>query len=773
MNGEIFQFFILFLLLLIINHLLNKDYLSDDVNLLSVNETGDLQLENTTDIYSYIDNKVQEIDTSRPEIIMSDVDEKIIENNNIVKSTIDTTIQVPESRYLLQTEYNTFKNPGGYLDDFIKKGSPYSLTVTQPVEGEPKYTLDDNLTEETPEQRVLRLGLEREQEEELAQAAALSLVNAVANQIKQNYKTYLTKKLKYENPFGMVEDNRHILNNEIQVTMEKASKEFNKLSDTEKNKYRSSVPDQYNAESTNKRRQKAYIWYLYTMAKIVNPNRGYVDFYNNNDNIKHIKNNWNGAGKTTYKLIGSQSDMTEEGKGRQIEKKDVEDYIGTLSNELKATTRFYNYKNFKNEKIKIQWEVIGITRPQSRGGPTVSNGEIFDTFSRYMTIQQHMSYENKTPASFTLSIEQKRKVRHMLDKFIEFRREDEKYNKTFNEFVTPATGDYYSKKIKDGKTAHELWANSSANAPWKRRYDDGTGERKDPWDYWSKQSLKEILKFEYSDDWLNKLNSSHRAAKIKIIEETDTNYTTVNGDDALKQFLALNKIPVLSHANYIGVRNGLANTWVKNLIIDKTFARGRNHYNAYNHTRARYRNYGETANINSTNTWLKVRAQRIEQEKAIENTKYSSFGYSEFYPWLTSDSMKYEERIDDKEHREETRKEDERWEILWGRIWKPHFEQNCGRSYKDRKKPSILQLYLDWDFNAKKYIDDITYNNKTKLWSSQYRNKSWVMQLKNKSIIPNVRFYPRSSCPTTGSQTIALPSGQTFNLANLANFRFR
>ena len=530
----------------------------------------------------------------------------------------------------------------------------------------------------------------------------------------------------------------------MSTSTETATAEYNKLSEAEKTKYSSGVPNQYHPEATNHRQQEIYIWYLYTMAKIVNPNRGYVDFYNNNDTIRHIRNNWRRS-ITTYKLRGSQSDMTKEGNGIAIAKKDVEDYIGVQSNEERAIKRFNNYKKYKNLQINQQWDVIEMKRPDSLGGPTVSPGEIFDTLARYITPKQQAEYDQEK-TNVSLSNEEKRQVRHMADVFIQIKRggyRDVIYDGTFSDFVKPETGGYYVTNISNGKSGYQVWDGSPININWKSRYND-TGERADPWMVFAKMSLYEILKFEYTDAWLGKLNSGDRASRKKIIQDDDPNYQVVKNDPALKQFLAVKKIPELRHDNYIIERKKVEdNNWVRQLIYAKTFERGRHHYIYYNLIKARYRNNDPPTNSNDT--WHKVRAERVEREKATEYPKYNNFGYSEFSKWLTEGSMKYIANDVDKAHREATNKEDERWDELWGRVWKPYFSKYCGETYKNNKKPEYLQKYLNWDFDTKKLIVNITKSNKTKLWSD-YKDYDWFKQLKSKGIIPDTQYFPQSNC---------------------------
>lgn len=740
MNKEIGYFLIALLLILSIICLYKKENLTNNTTLFAANPTtGEIEFRDASDVFSYVDNKIAEIDTSGPEFTISDVDEKIVQNNNTVQSKIDTDIKVPESRYLLKTTFNTFKNSGGYLhNNFIKKNNPYSVTVTQ-TDGVSKYTFAEWTEPTATGAPIAPLPPPTAPLPPPTAAPPSADANAV-----QNFKIYVTNQSMYSNPFGFVSGNRHVLRDEMSFSTEAATAEYNRLPAAEKTKY-SSVPNQYPPKATDRRRQQAYIWYLYTMAKIVNPSRGYVDFYNNNATIRHIINNWSRS-STTYKLRGSQSDMTKEGEGVEIAKKDVEDYIGVQSNEERAIKRFNNYKKYKNLEINQEWNVIEMQRPDSRGGPTVSPEEIFDTLARYITPKQQAEYD-KEKTNVSLSDEQKRQVRHMADVFIEIKRggyRNVTYDGTFSEFVKPVTGGYYVTNISNGKSASQWWAGSPSNISWKARYNDN-GERADPWMFFAKKSLYEILKFEFTDAWINKLNSGDRAAKRKIIEDNDPNYKVVENDPALKQFLAVKKIPELRHDNYIVERKKVeGNTWVRRLIEAKTFERGRHHYNAYQHTKARYRNNDPPTN--STNTWYKVRAERVEREKATENAKYNNFGFSQFYPWLTEGSMNYSASENDKAHREATDKEDERWETLWGRVWKPYFEKYCGETYKNNKKPEYLQKYLYWDFDTKKLIDKITYDNKTKLWSD-YKNSDWFNKLKNKGIIPNTRYFPRSSCP--------------------------
>lgn len=778
MNRELSYFLIVLLSILFINYLYNRETLTNNTTLFSINPTtGEIEFEEARDVYSYVDDKIAEIDTSVQGLTLSDLDAKIQENNTTVQTKIDTDIKVPESRYLIKTDFNTFKNPGGYLHtNFMKKSNPYYVTVTE-TGGVSKYTFRDG-TEETAEERTERI------EEEVAAAAAQQAATQQAAteaaaaattqqaQRKANFRKYLEQTYKYIYPFGKVRVSTH--SNPAIPTEDEVNTEFNKLSTSEKQRYNNEVDWGSDAEKDNTRRKHVYIWYLYSMYKIVNPGRTYADFFNNNDTIKHINNHWGGAGKSTYKLRGDQLYINREGTGPSIAKIDVQEYIGSRSTKERAETRFKNYKDLESSKIDVKWEISN-GRPDSIGGPVGLGGEFYDTLSRYMTLKEQAEYDNeKTLAADFRVSDEVAKVKYMYVEWYNVKRKEKDYDEftsgiTFSEFIKPG-GEFYTKK-KLGNTLNDWWRISNRNTSWRKKYHDPNWNFSQTIDYWAQISLANILKFEYSDEYLKRKSGTERGTMISKFTATDPLFSYIKdpANIAIKEYLASVSIPVLEvgtqHQTERDRHKDKVGNWVYNLINNIRFKRGRRHFEEYNKERARYRHYWPKADKSSANPFVKIRGERIDKEVVTETAKYNNFTYNEYWPWFDHAKMKYNtppSGSEDYKQRIRSSKEDERWEILWGRVWKPYFEQNCDHE-KANKEKELLEKYLkEWDYMSKDLIDKITYDNKTKLWTSDYLKMDWVKTLIAKGFIPTTRYKAGSACGR-----VLQINGQTINLNNL------
>lgn len=757
MNKEFSYFLIALLLLLLLNFLYNREtLLTSDSTLFTVNpRTSQIEVQNASDVYSYVDNTFAENPGSG--FTLSDLNNKILENNTTIQSKIDTDIKVPEDMYLLKTTFNTFKNSGGYLHtNFMKKSNPYSATVDE-INGE--YTFRDG-TVETEAER-----LAREEEEAAAayaaetQAMAYNAIAGAATGVALklfNFKKYLQASNEYMYPFGKFIGTTYIPPRPAPDDSELGD-EWGKLSTARQNEFSDEVTWSATSEDTNTRRKNLYIWYLYTANKIANPGRTYENFYITNERIEHLLTNWGAAEKNKYRTD----------KNKQIIKSKINnDYgFGESSVENSAQTRFNNLKAFKNLQITAEWDVVGMVRPQSRGGPAVSDAEVYDQFSTYMTIDDQKQYDSpRTDAVVT--VESKTKKRYMVDTFIQARRGEYRgnnysdfrgidYQELFNEYVSP-DGAFYNMRQSNNRTAEQYWTNASVG--FKRKYEDGR-ERADPWLYWSKKSLMQILKFEYSDKWLNKLGTSGARAKEDIYTSTDDAYTQLETNKEYKEYLAVNRIRELDHGNYIEEREkhkNEINNWVYDLIETKTIARYQRHYRSYRHHRAQYRHNGLSTDTESDDQFKKARAQRINREKdAVDNIMAQPWWIeTQSVSFLNSANMEYSRSAParvtgdiDYDYRQKTDREKTYFNNLWNWVWYSYFNTCApydGAGYANGRRESSLALYLSKDFETKQKLGNITNSNKHTLWS---RSDSWLVDLKAAGIVPERRTMLAQACP--------------------------
>lgn len=138
MNNEVLYFAAAFAIIYLLLSMRNRDELIDkDSKLLTIDSSGDMIFTEASGIFDYADSQFADVTVPDSGVSMQQVETKINDNNtSVIYPAINnkaTEVQTAaDGLYIKNSEFDTFKGSGGYLENnFLKKSTPYSANITR------------------------------------------------------------------------------------------------------------------------------------------------------------------------------------------------------------------------------------------------------------------------------------------------------------------------------------------------------------------------------------------------------------------------------------------------------------------------------------------------------------------------------------------------------------------------------------------------------------------------------------------------------------------